>query len=157
MINVKRYSELNHLKHGEGDSTMEMYQQFLKEQIHHMESAIDTFELKDNIAVFRCANLSMLKFFEKVRDSGGFFQDDGFVSTTAVLPKPVDNLIEVKIGVPAGMGREAWIAPMSMFPEEAEFVLQRGSIFQVKDIVQEENKRWKIFIVVVGCKPKQLD
>ena len=157
MINVQRYSNLNHLKHGESDLTMKMYPQFVKDQIRHMESAISTFELKDNIAVFRWAELSMLKFFEKVRDNGGFFQDDGFVSTTAVVPKPLDDLIEVKIGVPAGMGRGAWIAPMSEFPEECEFVLQRGTIFQVVDITQEENKRWKVFIVIVGCRPKELN
>ena len=128
-----------------------------KDMAMHMESAINKFELRDNIAVFRWADISMLNFFEKVRDSGGFFQDDGFVSTTAVVPKTkYDNLIEVKIIVPAGMGRGAYIAPLSDFPEEAEFVLQRGTIFKVVDIVENESSGWKVTIKIVGCSPKKL-
>ena len=128
-----------------------------KRFVMNMESAINKFELRENIAVFRWANPSMLNFFEKLKDSGEYFQDDGFVSTTAVVPKPVDNLIEVKIIVPAGMGKGAYIAPLSDFPKEAEFVLQRGTIFKVLEIIQKENANWQVTVGVVGCKPKVLD
>ena len=129
----------------------------IKNLIMNMESAISKFELRENIAVFRWANPSMLNFFETVRDSGGFFQDDGFVSTTAVVPKPIDNLVEVQIFVPAGMGRGAYIAPMSDFPDECEFVLQRGTIFKVLDIVKNENSRCQVTVEIVSCKPKILE
>lgn len=129
----------------------------IKNFVMNMESAINKFELRDNIAVFRWAESSMLTFFEKLKDSGEYFQDDGFVSTTAVVPKPINDLIEIKILVPAGMGRGAYVAPMSAFPKECEFVLQRGTIFKVLEIVQKENANWQVTVGVVGCKPKVLD
>ena len=130
----------------------------IKQQIKNLESAISKFELKDNIAVFRWADISMLDFFRQVKERDGFFQDDGFVSTTAVVPKSnYDNLIEMKIVVPAGIGRGAYIAPMSAFPKECEFVLQRGTIFKIAEIMKKENKYWQVTIFVVDCVPKDLD
>ena len=124
----------------------------------NMETAINKFELKDNIAVFRWADISMLDFFIQVNKRDVFFQDDGFISTTAVVPKiTYDKLIEVKILVPAGMGRGAYIAPMSDFPEEAEFVLQRGIIFKVLEIKLKEDESFQVVVEIVGCKPKDLN
>ena len=127
-----------------------------KNMAMHMESAINEFELNDNIAVFRWADISMLNFFRQIKEHNVLFQDDGFVSTTAVVPKPINDLIEIKILVPAGMGRGAYIAPISDFPEEAEFVLQRGTIFKVVDIVENESSSCKVTIKIVGCSPKKL-
>ena len=135
----------------------EIISDHLKNMAMHMESAINEFELNDNIAVFRWADISMLDSFRQVKERNVLFQDDGFISTTAVVPKTkYDNLIEVKILVPAGMGRGAYIAPISDFPEEAEFVLQRGTIFKVVDIIENETSGWQVTIKIVGCSPKKL-
>lgn len=110
------------------------------EMAKHMESAINKFELKDNIIVYRRADISLLSCFEKIALFGGIFQDDGFVSATTLRIGSTANEIEISIMIPKGKGRGAYIAPMSLFPDECEFVINCGTIFKIIHIEYSEEK-----------------
>ena len=61
--------------------------------------------------------------------------DDGFVSTTVLKKKVASGNVFMEIDVPPGTGRGAWINPLSgSADKEWEFLLQRGSVFEVTDV-----------------------
>lgn len=57
------------------------------------------------------------------------------------------------IDVPAGKGVGAWIAPLSGTEEEYEFLLQRGTKFRIKSVLESNNKT-EIHMEVIGNEPK---
>lgn len=126
------------------------------QQTQHMESVINKFELKDNIQIYRRADISLLKDFEKILQVGRIFQDDGFTSCTTLEIGSTEDEIEIVVIVPKGKGHGAYIAPLSDFPEECEFVLNRGTIFKVRGIEEYEPKNFRVVIEVIGRSPEEL-
>ena len=126
------------------------------EMTKNIESAISKFDLKDNIVVYRRADISFLNYFEKILQSGGIFKDDGFISTTTLKIGSSEEEIEIVIKVPKGKGYGAYIAPMSACPEECEFLLNRGTLFKVRDINKNDFGNFQVFIEVVGRGFKEL-
>ena len=133
----------------------DMEDEFLQ-QTKNMESAINKFDLPDNIQIYRRAEISLLKDFEKILQAGGIFQDDGFTSCTTLKIGSTENEIEIVVLVPKGKGYGAYIAPMSAFPEECEFVLNRGTIFKVRSIDEVAPKNFRVVIELIGRSPKEL-
>ena len=131
--------------------------EMIKQQVKHLESAISEFELSKSVMFHRLADVSLLNFFRIVHTNVGYFQDEGFTDTSALHIDAPENFIEVKILVPLGKGRGAYLAPMSQFPEECQFTLNRGTIYKVLEIKQTENGIWQVIIEAVGRKPKELD
>lgn len=132
--------------------------EMIKQQVRHLESAISEFELRQSAMFHRLADISLLNFFQIVHANGGYFQDDGFTDTSALhIDAPNENFIEVKILVPMGKGRGAYLAPMSAFPEECQFTLNRGTVYKVLEIKQTEAGIWQVIVEVVGRNPKELD
>ena len=130
----------------------------IKQEIRHMESAINKFELSHNVTVFRLADISMLKFFQFVEWKNGFFQDDGFTDTSMLhIDAPDENFIDVSIQIPAGDGRGAYFAPFSQFPDECQFTLNRGTIYKILKLEQNESGIWKMTVRAVARNPKELD
>ena len=126
----------------------------LNTTIDVLEKALDQFELKDDIIVHRKASASMLADF--VKSPNGVWQDDGFTSTSTVKGsfsgKIEGGVLDITIKVPKGKGRGAWVSPMSHFPNENEFLLNRGTLFKIESI-----KGNHIEMSVVGRDPKELD
>ena len=122
-----------------------------------MESAINKFDLDENIFVYRRADISLQSYFEEILRWDGFFQDNGFTSTTMLKIGATENKIELVIKVPKGKGRGAYFAPMSDFPEEHEFILNRGTIFKVRSIDKDENENFTVNVEVIGRAIKALD
>lgn len=131
--------------------------EMIKQQVKHLESAISEFELSKSVMFHRLADVSLLNFFRIVHANGGYFQDEGFTDTSALHIDAPENFIEVKILVPLGKGRGAYLAPMSQFPEECQFTLNRGTIYKVLEIKQTKAGIWQVIIEAVGRKPKELD
>ena len=129
---------------------------YFVEMTRNIESAINKFDLKDNIIVYRRADISLLNYFEKILQSGGIFQDDGFTSCTTLKIGSTDTDIEIVITVPKGKGYGAYIAPMSDFPEECEFLLNRGTLFKVRDINKNNFGNFEIDVEVVGRSFREL-
>ena len=141
------------------DDSAEMSEfEMIKQQVRNLESAINEFELSRSVIFHRLADISLLNFFQIVHANGGYFQDDGFTDTSALqIDAPNENFLEVKILVPHGKGRGAYLAPMSAFPEECQFTLNRGTIYKVLEIKQTEAGIWQVIAEAVGRKPKELD
>lgn len=122
----------------------------INDTVDALSKAIDRFELKDNLKVFRISDDLLIRD-KKV---GDIVEDKAFMSTTPFL----DTLNKYKekwgkykeynyeILVPAGKGRGAYIAPYSHFGfEEKEFLLQKNSKFKILDI---DGKNVKLELVV---------
>ena len=138
-------------------ASMSEVDMFIKQQVGHLESAISRFDLPETVIFHRLADSSLMEFFQAVRANDGYFQDAGFTDTSALhIDVPSKDFIELKIIVPAGIGRGAWLAPMSEFPEECQFTLNRGTIYKVLEIERNEYGIWQIIIVAIGRKPEEL-
>lgn len=120
--------------------------------IKTIEHAIDNFELKDDMIVHRKVSMSLMKQFQ-VND---IWQDEGFCSTSTVngsYSGHIDgDVCDITIKVPKGKGRGAWMAPISKFPNENEFLLNRGTLFKILSI-----KGNHVEMEIVGREPKDLD
>lgn len=105
----------------------------IREMIDHIDDSISRFELKNGIKVYRTCEKDV---FESLSTQvGSKFVDDGFVSTTVLNKKVASGNVFMEIDVPPGTGRGAWINPLSgSADEEWEFLLQRGSVFEITDV-----------------------
>ena len=105
----------------------------IREMIDHIDDSISRFELKKGIKVYRTCEKDV---FESLSTQvGSKFVDDGFVSTTVLNKKVASGNVFMEIDVPPGTGRGAWINPLSgSADEEWEFLLQRGSVFEITDV-----------------------
>lgn len=123
----------------------------LEGRIDEIEKAINLFELKDDMVVHRRISNSLIDQFINAPD--GIYQDNGFCSTTLVrgsFKKRITNEIDLRIKVPKGKGVGAWIAPISKYPKESEFLLQRGSRFRIHNITPKEGQGWDIELELIG-------
>ena len=105
----------------------------IREMVDHIDDSISRFELKNGIKVYRTCEKDV---FEGLSTQvGSKFVDDGFVSTTVLNKKVASGNVFMEIDVPPGTGRGAWINPLSgAADEEWEFLLQRGSVFEITDV-----------------------
>ena len=105
----------------------------IREMVDHIDDSISRFELKNGIKVYRTCEKDV---FESLSTQvGSKFVDDGFVSTTVLNKKVASGNVFMEIDVPPGTGRGAWINPLSgSADEEWEFLLQRGSVFEITDV-----------------------
>lgn len=105
----------------------------IREMVDHIDDSISRFELKKGIKVYRTCEKDV---FESLSTQvGSKFVDDGFVSTTVLNKKVASGNVFMEIDVPPGAGRGAWINPLSgSADEEWEFLLQRGSVFEITDV-----------------------
>ena len=102
----------------------------LDEMINNITDAIDSFELKDSIKVFRTCEKDVLETLKL--EIGSVFHDDGFGSTSVLSEKVASGNVVMEINVPKGKGLGAWINPLSgAEDDEFEFLLQRGSNYKV--------------------------
>ena len=126
---------------------------YLKNLTSNMESGIGKFELPDNIVTYCRADISLLDYFEKNLKSDGIIYDSGFTTTTMLKIGSTENELEISIMVPKGIGHGAYTAMISAFPDECEFVLNRGSFFKVRKVDREN---FQVVVEVIGRSPKEL-
>lgn len=119
----------------------------IEQEISHIENAINRFDLQDNIKVFRTCETDVL---ESMGGIGSAFKDNGFVSTTIYDKSVASGTVDIVINVPKGTGRGAWIQPLSGSPDENEFLLQRGSVFEVTGITKHDNGRTTVEMTWIG-------
>ena len=108
----------------------------VQDMIDEIESAIDEFELRNPLEVYRtCENDVLDNLSLKIGDR---FHDDGFGSTSVLKNKVASGNIVMEIDVPSGKGLGAWVNPLSGAEDkEYEFLLQRGTDYLVKNIRYE--------------------
>ena len=122
----------------------------INDTIDALSKAIDRFELKDNLKVFRISDDLLIRN-KKV---GDIVEDKAFISTTPIKSALYDYKekwgggkdYNYEILIPKGKGRGAYIAPYSHFGyTEEEFLLQKNSKFKILDI---DGKNVKLELVV---------
>lgn len=122
----------------------------INDTIDNLSKAIDRFELKDNLKVFRISD----DLFIKDKKVGDIVKDKAFMSTTPYKSALRDYKekwgrfkdYNYEILIPKGKGRGAYIAPHSHFGfTEEEFLIQKDSSFEILSI---DGKNIKLKLVV---------
>jgi hypothetical protein len=128
-------------------------QQTLQDKISCITSAIDRFNLKESIRVYRTCEEDVFDNLKK--QIGSIFVDDGFTSTSILPAKVASGNVRMVIDIPSGKGVGAWVNPLSgAEDEEWEFLLQRGSKFRI-DGIDEVDGETRIRMTVVGNEQKE--
>lgn len=126
--------------------------------VRGVDTALAKSELKESIQVYRGASpkifgldkTASIADIEKL--IGSIVTDNGYTSTSTD-PKVASNYshdkLKFNITVPAGSGRGAYIAGMSLWPEESEFLLPRGTSFVVTGVSEDKRGRAVVDMTVV--------
>ena len=129
-----------------------------------IESALSKSEVKEPMKVFREVPINLLDDFQKIHDQGGVYVDNGFVSSTVIQGSyaasedeeeweddgedfdeaPSDDwsdehqraYVEMVINVPKCKGMCGFIQSVSTFPDEHEFLFNRGAAFKISGITK---------------------
>lgn len=130
------------------------------EQASKISSGISKYDLNDNIIVYRGVSLDALginavfdsKISEGMKDLvGTVYKDKGFMSTSAVKSSSFTSKEAVmSIKVPKGKGRGAWVSPISLYPYENEFLLQRSSSLKITKAERGTGGKWEIEAELIG-------
>lgn len=102
---------------------------YMDKFVKNLDSAIDKFELTDNITVFRGVDKNAISNLDLKRLVGEIYEDKGYMSTSPIRPNIVeDRPVLFEIQVPLGKGKGAYVNSLSGFKdEEYEFLLKWGT------------------------------
>lgn len=120
----------------------------IENRVEKIKNAMNKYELGDDLIVYRGCDSKMfggLKDAEDIKKCflGRVVRDRGFVSTSAVKGKQFTKMrIQLKIKIPRGKGRGAFISPLSHFPKEHEFLLKNNSSFRVTDVYSDPRNNY---------------
>lgn len=113
----------------------------VQKTVDALDTAIDKFELKERIQVYRGVNNDFLDW--STVEVGDEYADDAYMSTSAALVSIAKNKeVLLEIAVPPGKGRGAYINPMVLEKykdRQFEFLLKRGSKTVVTGIRFDKN------------------
>lgn len=113
------------------------------EQIKHLDKVISSFELMDDITVYRNVDAEMFAeyFDDTQRLLGKEITEKGYSSTSAIeLGAMSDKDCKIEIHIPAGKGMGAYINEFSEYKDkEYEFLIARNSTFRVLKVTETEN------------------
>lgn len=114
--------------------------QELKATIKNLDSAIDKFDLQDNILVYRQCDYRFMKILKNAEK--GIYTEKSYLSTSIIEDAVAKRDITLEIKVPKGKGRGAFIEPLSANKGEHEFLIRRGSKFRILNIAEQEDGRF---------------
>ena len=129
---------------------------YYNEKADKAEKGLDKTKLNRNLTVYRGASIKLfgmdkVNYDELKKFEGGKIRDLGFMSATPFKraswietdsqgnPKQDNSVVMLKINVPKGKGRGAWVNPFSAHGGtwgEKEFLINRASVLQIKKITQ---------------------
>lgn len=127
------YTSINKLLRNDGyDSSSGQ----MRNTIDNIDKAISKFDLKKNLTVYRGSGAQLVGGYTTAAEinanmKGAIVRDKGFMSTSAVHGSQFSGKLKYEIKVPKGKGRGAFVAPISHFKHENEFLLKRGTQFKV--------------------------
>ena len=134
---------------------LDVYEQMeVDDSIASLDTAIAKFDLKKNLKVFRGSTSDLVGGYTTVEEinaniKGAIVRDKAYMSTSADKKSPFTDEIRYEIQVPKGKGRGAFVAPISKFKSEDEFLLKRGTKFKVLGAVNR-NGEVVVKLKVVG-------
>jgi len=109
----------------------------MQDTVEKITEALRKFHLKKSLTVYRGASGAIFGGAKTVEEinamakAGARITDRGFMSTSASEGAQFGGDYRFVITVPAGTGRGAYVAPVSHFGSENEFLLQRNSTFKI--------------------------
>lgn len=109
-----------------------------EDEIKNLDSALSKFTLKDNIVTYRGTSNKIFMgatSIEEINASmiGAVITDKAYMSSS-VSKSIADNFEKgfiLKINVPKGKGRGAYVRSLSNYKSEKEFLIARGSKFRI--------------------------
>lgn len=109
---------------------------YTEEFVKNLDSAIDKFNLTDDITVFRGVDENAISNLDLNHLVGKIYEDKGYMSTSPIRPNIVnDRPVLFEIQIPSGNGRGAYVNSLSGFKnEEFEFLLKRGTKCEVTSV-----------------------
>ena len=128
-------------------------------EIYHsvkaITSALNKSEVKTPLIVYRqVKGLDLLGKLKSCMESGGTWEDPAFMSTTVIKDSfnvPANKgAIHLVIDIPKGKGIGGFVKGLSEFPEEQEFLLNKGSRFEVKNIENPKTNQYVVHLKLVG-------
>ena len=121
----------------------------LQNRLKSINNAMNNYDLPEDLTVYRGVTSEMfggLYDAEKIKKyyMGRTIRDRGFVSTSAVKGKQFKKGIQLKIRVPRGKGRGAFLSPFSRYQHEHEFLLKNSSSFKITNVYHDDSddKTW---------------
>ena len=127
------YQKINSCLRSNGYDTAS---KFLKTKIDRIDADIEKFVLSKTLTVLRGSSEHLVGGYTTAAEinanlKGAIVRDKAFMSTSAVSGDQFPGKILYQITVPKGKGRGAFVAPISNFKTENEFLLKRGTQFKV--------------------------
>lgn len=108
----------------------------MKELAKDLDSAIDKFNLSENITVYRGIDNDALKGLDLSNLVGSIYEDKGYMSTSPIhadIVERKDALLEIQVF--SGQGRGAYVNSLSGFKDdEYEFLLKRGTKCEITSV-----------------------
>ena len=118
-----------------------------KRLVQHTENAIQKFELPTPITVHRYMEATP-ELVHKFANSDTFIEH-AFMSTSAIskvdpelvkkFKTKLSSYIHLEINVPKGSGQGVYIAPLSHYPNQCEFLIDRGAKLKIDDVEPTED------------------
>ena len=110
-----------------------------KKQVDEIDSAISKFNLKKNIKVYRGTGMHVAQMMFgttnpkeiEAKFKGGTIKDKGYMSSSTNKNKTFNGGFRLHITVKKGKGKGAYIAPISNFEGESEFLIKRGANLKI--------------------------
>ena len=100
-----------------------------------LDNVISKFELKDNIMLMRGVSKEALPKFNNIQDLIGMtYSDPSYMSTAPAVPDVFQRGYTLKMNIPAGKGRGAYLEDFTFAKREHEFLLARNSKFKIKGV-----------------------
>jgi SPP1 gp7 family putative phage head morphogenesis protein len=112
--------------------------------ISNLSEALRKFELQEPIVVYRGLDSNIFGVSDPQQLIGAVINEKAFISTSLLSEKAFDGPVRIEMRLPAGKYGAA-IIPLSDYPEEYEFLLDRGLSYVILDARDEDG----ILILVV--------
>ena len=127
----------------------------LTRKIKAITSALNKSEVKTPLIVHRqVKGLDLLGKLKSCMESGGTWEDPAFMSTTVIKDSfntvSPEGVIHLVIDVPKGKGIGGFVKGLSKYPIEQEFLLNKGSRFEVKNIENPKTNQYVVHLKLVG-------
>lgn len=142
------YRKINDVARGTNNTHLtEADKPYYLEKLKNAEAGLNKSELNKNIVVWRGTSSIMFgekgMSYEQVKAfEGGMIRDKGLMSTSphkndcwATDGHDSDNIF-LKMSIPKGKGRGAWVDPFSKNKGEKEFLVNTNSCFKIRKVTQ---------------------
>lgn len=145
------YKKINDVARGTNNTKLtEADKPYYLEKLKNAEAGLNKSELNKNIVVWRGTSSIMFgqkdMSYEQIKAfEGGMIRDKGLMSTSPhrndcwADDSHYGTNVFLKMSIPKGKGRGAWVDPISMHKGEKEFLVNTNSCFKIRKVTKLPN------------------